>query len=119
LRSTAFKFAILAAVCLAGIGLADAATYSIPRIRNVETKSGVPVMIGGFVDCINHTPYEGGAFVQHGKVTMKRITINQCGNPKEPAAAYWYVSDPGFKGVDEANFSLASGSAMIVHITVR
>ena len=32
-------------------GLAYAATYSIPRIRNVETKSGVPVMIGGFVDC--------------------------------------------------------------------
>ena len=100
-------------------GLAYAATYSIPRIRNVETKSGVPVMIGGFVDCISHTPYDGGAFVQHGKVTMKRVTLNQCGNPKEPATQYWYVSDPGFKGVDEANFSLASGSAVIVHITVR
>ena len=50
---------------------------------------------------------------------MKRVTINQCGNPKEPATAYWYVSDPGFKGVDEVNFSYVSGSTLIVHVTVR
>ena len=50
---------------------------------------------------------------------MKRQQINQCGNLKEPATLYWYVSDPGFKGIDEANFTLASGSAYIVHITVR
>jgi hypothetical protein len=98
---------------------ASAAQYSIPRVRNVETKSGVPVMIAAFVSCIDHSPYEGMAFVQHGKVTMKRVAINQCGNPKEPATVYWYVSDPGFKGEDEANFSLASGSAYLVHITVR
>jgi hypothetical protein len=99
-------------------GLAHAATYSIPMVRNVETKSGVPVMIGGFIDCRDHTPYEGGAFVQHGKITMQRTTVNQCCNPKEPAALYWYVSDPGFKGVDEVNFSVVGGSALIVHITV-
>jgi hypothetical protein len=104
---------------VATCGLADAATYSIPRVRNVETKSGVPVMIGGFISCIGHAPYEGAAFVQHGKVTMKRITVNQCGNPKEPAASYWYVSDPGFKGVDDVNFSYASGSTLIVQVTVR
>jgi hypothetical protein len=40
-------------------GLACAATYSIPRIRNVETKSGVPVMIAAFVSCQDHSPYEG------------------------------------------------------------
>jgi hypothetical protein len=50
---------------------------------------------------------------------MKRVAITQCGNPKEPGTIYWYVSEPGFKGVDEANFSLASGSAYIAHITVR
>ena len=100
-------------------GLAYAATYSIPRIRNVETKSGVPVMIAAFVSCQDHSPYEGTAFVQHGKVTMKRLAINQRGNPKEPATVYWYASEPGFKGVDEANFSLASGPAYIAHITVR
>jgi len=100
-------------------GLADAAMYSIPNVRHVETKSGVPVFIGNFVSCIDHSPYEGTAFVQHGKVTMKRITINHCGNPKEPATQYWYVSDPGFKGLDEVNFPLASGSTLIVHITVR
>jgi hypothetical protein len=98
---------------------ASAAQYSIPRVRSVETKSGVPVMIAAFVSCRDHSPYEGTAFVQHGKVTMKRLAINQCGNPKEPAAVYWYVSDPGFKGEDEANFSLASGSAYLVHIAVR
>jgi len=81
--------------------------------------SGVPVFIGNFVSCIDHSPYEGTAFVQHGKITMKRITINHCGNPKEPATQYWYVSDPGFKGLDEVNFPLASGSTLIVHVTVR
>ncbi len=100
-------------------GLADAAMYSIPIVRHVETKSGVPAFIGNFVNCIDHSPYEGTAFVQHGKVTMKRITINHCGNPKEPATQYWYVSDPGFKGLDEVNFPLASGSTLIVHVTVR
>ncbi len=98
---------------------ASAAQYAIPRVRDVETKSGVPVMIAAFVSCQDHSPYGGTAFVQHGKVTMKRLAINQCGNPKEPATVYWYVSEPGFKGVDEANFSLASGSVYIVHITVR
>ena len=80
----------------------------------------MPVYIGGFIDCRDHSPYEGTAFVQHGKVTMKRVTVNQCGNPKEPATHYWYVSDPGFKGIDEVNFPLAgSGSTLIVEVTVR
>ena len=50
---------------------------------------------------------------------MKRLTINQSGRPNEPATAYWYVSDPGYKGHDEVNFSDVSGSALIVHVTVR
>ena len=62
------------------------------------------MLIGRFIDCKAHAPYEGTAFVQHGKVTMKRTTMNQCGNPNEPATAYYYISDPGFKGIDEANF---------------
>ena len=66
-------------------GLAYAAMHSTPIVRDVETKSGVPVFIENFVSCIDHSPYEGTAFVQHGKVTMKRLTLNQCGNPKEPA----------------------------------
>jgi hypothetical protein len=98
---------------------ASAAQYSIPTVRNVETKSGVPVLIGRFISCIDHSPFEGTAFVQHGKVTMQHVTINHCGNPKEPATAYWYVSDPGFKGLDEANFSYVSGSTLIVYVTVR
>jgi hypothetical protein len=100
--------------------LSEAVTFSIPVVRHVETKSGAPVFIGNFVSCQDHSPYEGTAFVQHGKVSMKRVTINHCGNPKEPATQYWYVSDPGFKGADEVNFPLAgSGSTLIVHITVR
>lgn len=108
--------AILAGTC----GPGDAGTYSIPRVRHVETESGVPVYIGGFVDCRNHSPYEGTAFVQHGKVTMRRVVLNQCGNAKEPATHYFYLSDPGFKGMDEVNFPLAgSGSTLIVDVTVH
>jgi hypothetical protein len=98
---------------------AESAQYAIPRVRDVETKTGAPVLIFTFIDCKAHAPFEGTAFVQHGKVSMRRTTINQCGNPKEPANAYWYTSDPGFKGIDEANFSYVSGSVLIVHITVR
>ncbi len=96
-----------------------AAQYIVPYVRDVATKTGAPVLLGAFFDCRSHAPYEGSAFVQHGKVTMRHVTISQCGNPKEPASAYWYVSDPGFKGLDEVNFSYVSGSALIVHITVR
>jgi hypothetical protein len=98
---------------------AEAAQHTLPYVRSVETKSGVPVVIGNFISCIDHSPFEGTAFVEHGKVTMKRVTINHCGNPKEPATQYWYVSDPGFKGIDEVNFSSTSGSALLVHVTVR
>jgi hypothetical protein len=114
-----FSLPRVSVVLLTSCSLVHAATYAIPRLRSVETKSGVPVMIAVFVSCKDHSPYEGTAFVQHGKVTMKRLPINQCGNPKEPATLYWYVSDPGFKGIDEANFTLASGSTYIVYITVR
>jgi hypothetical protein len=96
-----------------------AAQYSVPVVHNVNAKSGAPVLIGVFVDCRSHSPYEGTAFVKHGKVTMKRTTGKQCGNLGEPLTAYWYVSDPGFKGADEADFSLVSGAAMVVHINVR
>ena len=100
-------------------GAARSAQYSVPTVREVETRTGASVLIGAFIDCRSHVPYDGTAFVQHGKITMKRMTINQCGNPKEPSTVYWYTSDPGYKGIDEANFSLVSGSALIVHITVR
>lgn len=50
---------------------------------------------------------------------MKRLTGKQCGNDNEPVTVYWYVSDPGFKGTDEVNFSFVSGSAMIVRINVH
>jgi hypothetical protein len=114
-----FPYVIVGFLASAAGDMARSAQYSIPRVRQVETRTGAPVLIGAFVDCRSHAPYEGTAFVRHGKVAMKRITLNQCGNPKEPATAYWYTSDPGYKGLDEANFSYVSGSALIVHITVR
>jgi hypothetical protein len=97
----------------------NAAQYIVPHIREVETKSGVPIFIVKFIDCQYHGPYEGSAFVQHGTVTMKRAATRECGNANEPATVYWYVSNPGYKGLDEVNFSYVSGSAMIVRITVR
>ncbi len=106
-------------VLIASHSESQSAQYTIPTVREVEAKSGKPVLVGAFYDCRNHVPYSGTAFVQHGTVTMKSLTINQCGNPKEPANAYWYTSEPGFKGLDEVNFSYTSGSALIVHVTVR
>ena len=97
----------------------NAAQYIVPQIREVETKSGAPVFIAKFIDCQYHGPYEGTAFVQHGTVTMKRVTTRECGNPNEPATVYWYVSNPGYKGFDEVNFSYVSGSALIVRIIVH
>jgi hypothetical protein len=115
----AITFFIAGLMATAGCDAARSAQYIVPTVRDVETRTGAPVLMGRFIDCKAHAPYEGTAFVQHGKVTMKRTTMNQCGNPNEPATAYYYISDPGFKGIDEANFSLVSGSALIVHITVR
>jgi hypothetical protein len=46
---------------------ASAAQYPVPRVRDVETKAGVPVMIAAFVSCQGHSLYEGTAFMQHGK----------------------------------------------------
>ena len=112
-------YIIAGLISTAACDAARSAQYIVPTVRDVETRTGAPVLIGRFIDCKAHAPYEGTAFVQHGKVTMKRTTMNQCGNPNEPATAYWYTSDPGYKGIDEANFSMVSGSALIVHITVR
>jgi hypothetical protein len=100
-------------------GGARAAQYIVPVVHNVDAKSGAAVLIGVFVDCRSHSPYEGSPFVQHGKVTMRRQTGKQCGNVSEPITTYWYVSDLGFKGMDEVTFSLVSGAAMIVHINVH
>ena len=110
---------VLTSITLLVCVSAQSAQYAIPVVRDVEVRSGAAVLLGAFYDCRSHVPYTGTAFVQHGKVTMKSLTLNRCGNPKEPANAYRYISDPGFKGMDEVNFSLVSGSALIVHVTVR
>jgi hypothetical protein len=114
-----FSYLLVSLIGAAACDVAYCAQYIIPRMRDVQTKTAVPVLLGAFFDCRSHSPYEGSAFVRHGKITMKRITLNRCGNPKEPATAYWYASDPGYKGLDEANFSYVSGSALIAYITVR
>ena len=111
--------ALLAAVAAMSCCSAEAGQYVIPYEKHVEAESGAPTLIAAFFNCRDHAPYVGTAFVQHGKITMKHVTINQCGNAKEPATAYWYVSEPGFKGLDEANFSYVSGSVLVAHITVR
>ena len=95
------------------------ADYAIPMVTHIEAKSGVPVILGAFFDCEYHFPYQGTAFVQHGTVMYKDITINECGYPKEPARVIIYVSDPGYKGPDEVNFPLGSGTAFVAHLTVR
>jgi hypothetical protein len=107
-----FFFALFTLALTAG---AHTAQYSVPVVHSVDAKSGVSVLIGTFVDRRSHST----AFVQHGKVTMEHATGKQCGNVSEPLTTYWYVSDPGFKRMDEADFTLVSGAAMIVHINVH
>ena len=46
-------------VLLASSSLVQAATYAIPRVRSVQTKSGVPVMIAAFVSCKITAPTRG------------------------------------------------------------
>jgi hypothetical protein len=35
---------------------ARAAQYIVPMVRDVEARTGAPVLIGGFVDCKAHVP---------------------------------------------------------------
>ena len=113
------SYLIASIVYAAALANVNAAQSIVPQIREVETKSGAPVFIAKFIDCQYHGPYEGTAFVQHGTVTMKRVTTRECGNANEPATVYSYVSTPGYRGFDEVNFSYVSGSALIVRINVR
>ena len=53
---------------------AEAAQHTLPVVLHAETKSGVAVLIGRFISCTDHSPFEGTAFVQHGKVTMQRVS---------------------------------------------
>jgi hypothetical protein len=76
-------------------------------------------LIGRFVDCRSHAPYEGTAFVQHGESrpeTPYRKAVWKRKMNRSPS--FWRVSDPGSKGTDEADFSFVSVSAMIAHINL-
>jgi hypothetical protein len=101
------------------LGGSASADYLTATQNQVLAKSGVPIRIGYFFSCRSHFPYQGTAFVRHGKVTFQDVTLNQCGNPKEPARLIYYVSDPGYKGPDEVNFPLSGGTLFVSHITVR
>jgi len=51
---------------------------------------------------------------------MKRLAINQCGDPKEPATSIGTFPIPASEGQDEANFFLFVRLCVyIVQITVR
>jgi hypothetical protein len=115
-------YAVLIAMFSTGLiaEVSKAAQYAVPRVVEKETKSGAPVLLGLFVDCKTHVPYQGSAFAQHGQVIARDVSVRQCGSPKEPARAYWYTSNPGYKGVDEVVFSSGSaGSFLTAHVTVR
>lgn len=110
-------FAALAAAMVLGGGAA--ANWIVPVEKHVEAASGKASCLGVIFNCADHVPYQGTAFVQHGKVWYRDVTINQCGNPKEPGRAVCYVSDPGYKGDDEIVFPISGGNGLIFHVHVR
>src|SRR5271167_2853684 len=70
-----------------------------------QAKSGQATRIYNFYNCVGHHPgRDGGAFAEHGTVTIKDVTQNRCWNANEPARETWYTSAAGFKGVDKVVF---------------
>jgi len=51
-----------------------------------QAKSGQATRMYNFYNCVGHHPGgDGGAFAEHGTVTIKDVTQNRCGNANEPA----------------------------------
>jgi hypothetical protein len=114
------KLAVLALATVATLWSGKAtADYAIPVEAHVEVQSGKAKCIEVFFDCGRHIPYQGTAFVQHGRLTYRDVTINQCGNPREPGRAVCYLSDPGYRGPDEIDFPVSTGMGAIFHVNFR
>ena len=57
IRRLAYVLAIATGVF--GCEVTTAAQYSVPVVRDVETRSRGPVLVGAFIYCDNHVPFEG------------------------------------------------------------
>ena len=95
------------------------ANWIVPVEHHVQVQSGKPACLGVLFDCRSHVPYQGTAFAQHGKLTYRDVTLNQCGNAREPGRAVCYLPDPGYKGPDEVTFPVSGGMGAIFHVNVR
>jgi hypothetical protein len=87
---------------------------------NTTARSGQPMLLYTFFDCRRHSPGgDGGAFAEHGAVTIKDVYQNRCGNPNEQARQAWYTSTPGFKGIDKIVFPLGPMRTLNFNVTVQ
>jgi hypothetical protein len=104
-----------------GMAAALAPLYSTQAFANthrIAARSGKTVRITTFIDCTNHRPWQGTAFVDHGTVTYKEGTQSICGNPIEPVREVFYTSNPGFTGVDTVTFPYYT-NPLVFSITVH
>jgi hypothetical protein len=73
-----FSDIIVGFIASAACETVRSAQYSIPRIRDVEARTGAPVLIGAFIDCRSHAPDKGPAFVLGRRRTAERSAWTEC-----------------------------------------
>jgi hypothetical protein len=112
LRVALEAIAIVAVLGLPQSGHAWGLTY------HVQVPSGKPTRIFIFMSCATHQPWYGAAFVEHGAVAYKDVTLKKCGSDREPAREVWYTSTPGYKGTDTVTFPSGPTSA-VLYISVQ
>ena len=72
-----------------------------PPVRTGKSGQTIPLIFIG--NCQTHRlPGSAYGSAMHGKVVVTRSTLNTCSNKNEPVLLFDYVSDPGYKGKDQA-----------------
>src|SRR5689334_4860583 len=99
-------FALLAFVLVGALGVSP--TLAQQRIHVAQ--SGRPIAIAATFQCDPRygTPAPSGS-AWHGRVIARLVAGNRCGNPRQPIMALIYVSNPGFRGTDQAFIHLGGG----------
>ena len=115
-----FKAFTLFAIGIAIFAVQPTTAYARESQFQAHAKSGEPTRIRTFYNCKRHLPGGGGgAFVEHGTVTVKYVIQNRCGNANEPTNEIWYTSTPGFKGLDTVTLPLGGRTKVNIEVTVE
>lgn len=88
---------------IAAVGIMTVAVAaSQVRAADVIVKAGVQTQVLHSYDCAqpNHAPVVW-ARADHGAITIKPVTLSDCGRPSISESGIYYKSEPGFKGMDK------------------